>query len=416
MKKVAILTNFSSLYQAYSLCIVVERQVKALTLNGYKPKVIVMDGFKPEGAFTDPNVELCYMPRMKCSNEWKKDETFDFDVKRVKEKLLEYLQGVDVVLTHDLFYQAAMQKYDAAARQVAKIYPKIRWLHWIHSATSSRDRGEKFPNSLVVYPNSFDIPRVARAFGYEEDEVKVVPHAIDVCRFFNMHPLSEKIIRKNNILQADVIMTYPLRLDRGKQPEYLIKIASALKRRGKTAKIIYIDFHSTGGDKAKYREELKKQAIENGFRSSDVIFTSEQDPKLKLECPREMVKDFMEISNVFCLPSKSETFSYVAQEAAITGNFMILNYDFPAMRSIYGKYPTYKKFSSNVNISDGMDGETTTTYENENAYFDDIASYICYELEHDRIMAMRSKIRKEHNLQAVFKKYMEPLFQYEEMK
>ena len=96
----------------------------------------------------------------------------------------------------------------------------------------------------------------------------------------------------------------------------------------------------------------------------------------------------------------------------ITGNFPILNFDFPPMRSIYGDKPLYRKFSSNININDGTDGSTETKYGNETGYFKDMAGYVAYELEHDKIMSIRTQIRRDHNLKAVFKKYFEPLIYY----
>jgi hypothetical protein len=424
IRNVCVLTNFSSYFQAYSIIIVAERQVKMLCENGYHPNVIVMEGFQPQGAFALPEVNLCYVPQINCHNEWDRDkkEIFDSDVEKIYSALKLHIKDGDVVLTHDLIFQAALQKFEVAARKIANEQPETTWLHLVHSCKTDKRPSVKFPNSMVMFPNSYDFPRVARAFGYEEDEIKLVPHPIDVCEFFDMHPLSRKIIKDNDVLSADVIMVYPLRLDRGKQPEICIKSIAALKRVGKTVRMIFMDFHSTGGDKAKYREELKQIAIDKGLNCQEVIWVSEQDPSLKLESPREMVKDFMCISNVFIQPSVSETFSLIAQEAMICGNLPILNFDFPPMRSIYGDKPIYRKFSGKINIETGLEGSTDTWHckepQNhkqgcncdEDDFFDkDIAGYILYELEHNRIISLRTKIRKEHNLKAVFKKHLEPL-------
>jgi len=414
MRNVLILTNFGQYFQAYSLTIIVERQIKMLRQGGFKPKVTVMEGFKPQGEFAHEAVELIYLPRVGCHNEWDRDkkEIYDIDVAKIKEALRPALKNVDSVFTHDLFFQAATQKFDDACRELISEYPNIGWNHMVHSCIPSRKK-PKFPNSFILYPNGYDIPRVAKGYGFEEDEIKVVPHPIDVCGFFEMNPISEKIIDKYDILLSDVIMTYPLRLDRGKQPEMCIKLISEIKKLGKSVSMVFMDFHSTAGDKVVFREELKKLAKKLGLLETEVIFVSEEDPAVKLECPRGMVKDFMCISNVFCLPSRSETFSLVAQEAMITGNFPILNFDFPPMRSIYGDKPLYRKFSSNININDGTDGCTETKYGNETGYFKDMAGYVAYELEHDKIMSIRTQIRRDHNLKAVFKKYFEPLIYFE---
>jgi glycosyltransferase involved in cell wall biosynthesis len=416
LKKIAILTNFSSYFRAYSLNLVAERQIKMLVNNGYKPKFIVMETFKPEGAYN--LVELCKIPNIHCYNDWgetKNDKNLEKDVEMLKGYLDTYLKDVDVVITHDLIFQAGMWKYNIAARYIAEKYPKIRWLHWVHSCSTDRDdKKNKFPNSFVVYPNSYDLPRVAGSFGYDEGEVKVVPHPIDICEFFGFHPISEKLVNEKDILSSDIIMTYPLRLDRGKQPEMCIKIMGQLKKLGLSVSMVFLDFHSTGGDKPTYRNELKELGKRLGLADKELTFISEYDKSVRLECPHQIVKDFMCISNVFCLPSRSETFSLVAQEAAITGNLVILNFDFPPMRSIYGDYPLYRKFSSNININDGCNGETNTKYDNEDGFFGEIARRVMYEIKHSRTSALRTKIRQEHNLNAVFKQYLGPLLGFTE--
>ena len=57
MKTVAILTNFSSYSEAYSLNRVVMNQIRMLVDNGYKPIVIVGEHFKPVQDYVHPNVE-----------------------------------------------------------------------------------------------------------------------------------------------------------------------------------------------------------------------------------------------------------------------------------------------------------------------------------------------------------------------
>jgi len=135
-KKVAIFTTFSEYSEAYSLTRICSEQLKMLTRHGYKPVVIVQEGFKPEKAFTLPGVEIKTIPNVICHNEVKKDETFDEDVEKIKAELLKILEDVAVVISHDVIYQNAALKHNFAARMIAEKYPSLKWLHWIHSATS----------------------------------------------------------------------------------------------------------------------------------------------------------------------------------------------------------------------------------------------------------------------------------------
>lgn len=441
MKKIAIFTSFGDLQKAYSLNIVVQYQIKMLLLNGYEPMVIVHESFKPEGVYAHPNVKIVKIPNMPVHNEVKKDETFDEDVDALEKSLMDILKNVDIVLTHDIIYQAACLKHNFAARRVAKNLPNVKWLHWIHSATSPHLLNAvrpifadeytnllaiPFPNSKYIYPNTYAVPAVARNFGISTEDVRVVPHPTDIAEFFGMNKEVEAVIHEFDILSADAITTYPIRLDRGKQVEMVIKTMAALKVYGLSIRIIIVDFHSTGGDKVQYRDELKELAIDLGLNNQELLFTSEQHESWLYEVDPRVVGMFQSISNVFIMPSVSETYSLVTQEAGLSKQVMVINADFPPFRSIYGDGAIYRKYSSRYDVlADPSEAvlatsETRTQYGSANlpqearksaemAYHTETAGMIAARLQHPE-MKMSTTLRKEKNLQAVFKKYMEVLF------
>lgn len=418
MRKVSIFTTFYSIDRSYSLTLVAEEQIKMLVENGYDIDVIVTEGFKPDGYFAHPKVTLKYIPDCIRSNEGELKENYKDEVAKIEKALDEALTGVNVCLTHDVIYQPAHIIFNLAARNIAERRVDLRWLHWIHSATSPRIRcntpfvsgiiQQKFPHSFIVYPNSGDIPRVARNFGYEEDEVKCVGHATDIPDYLGFHKFSKEIYRKHKFENADIIATYPIRLDRGKQVECVIKTLGAIKRLGREVRGVIIDFASTAGDKVDYRKWLKEVAINWGVEK-EIIFTSEHDKSLEYSCPREMVRDFMLISNLFMLPSTSETYSLIAQEAAICNNFMVLNKDFPPLRSVWGDTPLYKQFSSAINALTGEDGTTITKPENEMNWYHDLAQAVLYYIERNPVLKMNTLVRKERNSNFIFKKQLEQL-------
>lgn len=441
MKQIAILTSFGDYQKAYSLNIVVQMQIKMLLLNGYAPTVIVHESFEPQGMYAHPSVTIRKIPNMPAHNEVKKDETFDADVAALTASLTEILKDIDVVLTHDVVYQPACLKHNFASRKVAETMPNLKWLHWVHSATSPHllsmvrpifaDEYIKliekpFPNSKYVYPNSYAVPAVAQNFGISQEDVKVVPHPTDIAGFLGMSKEVEAVIHDNEIFQADAITTYPIRLDRGKQVEFVIKTMAGLKSFGLSIRIVIIDFHSTGGDKIAYRDELKQLAIDLGLNNQELIFLSEQREEWKHEVDSQIVANFQAISNVFIMPSVSETYSLITQEAALLKQVVVLNYDFPPFRSIYGENAIYRKYSSRFDIMADpkeavrQDSQTSTQYGAadlppearayaEQQYHYDTAGQIVARLRHPE-MALATFVRKNRNLQTVFKKYMEPLF------
>lgn len=426
MKNVYILTNFSAYLKSYSPIIVVGEQIKMLKRNGYEPTLVVSEGWSPpEGVFDD--VRTIYAPNVPVSNDPVEDATFQDDVDNLVKFFANHFPEEGVVLTHDLIYLPDYVKHNIAARRVAINRPKLRWLHLLHSATNPRqlikERSmyseqykrlleEKFPNSFIMFPNRGDIPRVAVNFGFEEDEVFCVPHSTDPTE--GMDPLVKKLYDEAKLGEADVIMVYPLRLDRGKNAEKNIRVIAQCKKIGLNSRLIFCDFQSTGGDKVEYRADLKKLAEAQGLElGKDLVFISEFDENSEMEVSHQVVLDLFVLSNVALIPSKSETYSLVAQEAMLKGNLCILNHDFTPMRSIYGHHAIYRQFSANIGF-DGMNGEITTDYGNEDEYMNRIAMNIKYYLNNDKVLSGKTFVRRDRNPDAVFKKFLEPLICYEQ--
>ena len=422
MKTVAILSDFYDADPTYSLNIIIEEQLAMLHQAGYAPIAIAEDIFKPVRAWK--LAEMRAIPSgIKRGNNVRFHDGWEDGVAKIRLALDTALDGVDVVITHDMIYQAATLWINLAARDYAKSHPDVTWLNWVHSATPSPvwiQRDERlapaqihFPHSKTVFPNDHAAPVVAQHFHCGLDDVAVVPHPTDICTYWGFQDITKKLVREKDLLSADAILVYPVRLDRGKQVEYVIHTAAAIKKLGRSARVICCDFHSTAGDKVVYRDWLKDYAIDQGLNSIELTFTSEFDKSLETRCPRQMVADLMLLCNVFILPSKSETYSLIAQEAALCGAMLILNKDFPPMRSIYSAHAAYRKFSSNWDILQDYQGEgteTTTKYRDPDAFFRDLALWIVYQLENVDVLAQQKRIRQTRNPDYVFKRYIEPLF------
>lgn len=420
MKQVALLTDFAQPDSSYSLCIVAEEQLRMLLDHGYQPVAVVEQGFQPDRVWGE--VELRYLPpgEMK-NNRYHFPDGWQAETRRLYEGLGPALEGVEIVITHDLIYQNSQLFHNLAARQYARENSEVKWLHWIHSATASpiyqkneHGLGEHFPNSLIVFPNEYSRRRVAINFRCEVDQVVHVPHSTDLVNFLGFHPLTKQLIREYDLLSPEALFVYPARLDRGKQVEFVIRTAAEYKRLGRSVACVVVDFHSASDDpkddKYRYRQELQQLAVDRGLDEFELLFTSQVHPDLKVSAPREVVRDLMLLCNVYMHPSVSETYSLTTQEAGLCGAFLVLNFDFPPMRQIYGEKAAYYKFSSAMDAMQNLDGSTTTEYGNVDDYCHDIALRVAYELEHNHVLAQRTRIRRERNPAYVFKKYLEPLF------
>ena len=392
-----------------------------LTRAGYQPVLIACEGWDPPEDTIFAQVKTEYLFPASSHNPGDKVEQIDELVGIVATQLSELLPDNARVITHDLIFLPDYTIYNLAARQIAKERPSLSWVHWVHSATNptivSQERnmyGEKyaealaepFPNSIIAYPNAFDIPRVARNFNFEEDQIVEVPHSTDPTE--GMHPLVQRIYDEKKLGDCEVLMILPIRLDRGKYAEANIRLIAACKQRGVNSHLVVCDFQSTGDDKVVYREDLKKLASELG--AEDVVtFMSEFDDLARMEIAHDIVLDLFTLSNVFLLASKSETYSLIAQEAMLKGNLALLNHDFGPFRQIYGKNALYKQFDGSNIAFDGFNGEIKTEQSNILEYYAHMANAVCYYLENDKVLRAKTWVRTQRNPDAVFRNYLQPL-------
>lgn len=420
MKTVYILTNFSQYLKSFSPIIVVGEQLKMLKRAGYNPVLIATETWNPpEGSiFSEVESRLLFPAGQHSPDE--QVEQIDEKVDIVYQQLKEILPEDATVITHDLIFLPDYTIYNLAARMLAAESPGINWLHWVHSATNPRQVAEeramfgeryvealtsKFPNSLVCYPNAADIFRVAANFGFEENQVIEVPHSTDPTD--GMHPLVKRLYDEKKLGNADVLMVLPVRLDRGKNVEMNIRLIGGARQIGLRPHLVICDFQSTAGDKITYRNDLKKLATDLGVDDC-VTFLSEFDESASMEIDHDIILDLFSLSNVFMLASKSETYSLIAQEAMMRGNFCMLNYDFPAFRQIYGKKAIYRGFGANVD-SNGLNGETTRNWSDIIQYFQDLAKELKFWIENDKVLAGKTWVRTKRNPDYIFREYIEPL-------
>jgi glycosyltransferase involved in cell wall biosynthesis len=424
-RKIYILTNFGQYLKSYSPIIVVSSQVNMFKRAGYEPVLIATESWNPPEESIFAGVETKRIPNVVIDGTTV-DQAFEDDVDMLYDHLDKIIEDESVVFTHDLIFLPDYVKHNVACRRIAEERPSIQWIHLIHSATAPgsliKERamfGEKyeellnskFPNSIIMYPNAYDIPRVAANYSYEENEIVEVPHATDPVE--GMSRIVKRLYDELSLGDPEVLVLYPLRLDRGKYAEADVYLMAGCKLNNMTSHVIFCDFQSTGGDKVTYREDLKRLAKELEVEDR-VTFLSEFDEAASMEVPHEVILELFTLSNVFLLPSKSETYSLIAQEAMLRGNLCLLNHDFAPFRQIYGKNALYKQFSgANIAIN-GEDGEITTTHSNINEYYRTMASNIKYYLENEKVIRAKTWVRTKRNPDHIFHNYIEPLLNMEQ--
>ena len=422
MKKIGILTTFSKLDNISSKYNIVKNQIKMLLLAGYNPKLVVLDDFEDESIIFK-KVEIIKLPIALCNDNGELPDDYQEKFDNIKKIFYEFIKDLDIIITHDIVYNLNYLIYNIICKEISNEFQDLKWLNWLYNINNlikisdseniKEILSKPFINSFLICNNSADIHRIALDYNVEENNIKCVNDSVDICDYFEFSNITRRLITEKDILSADIIACYPMSWDRNCQIEILIKIFNSLKIKfNKKVRLIIIDFNSEklDTDKDNYINEIDYLLNKLNLDNIDITFTSRYDTSLKNGCDKKIIKDFMLLSNIFILPSRNDIYSFIAQEAMLSNNFIILNRDYSPFKNIYKDCPRYFQFSSNVNALNDLDGVTTTTYKDEKEYWYEIANYIIYELNNNRVLMGSNTIRKERNLKYIMKNQLEPLF------
>jgi glycosyltransferase involved in cell wall biosynthesis len=412
MKKVALFTTFFEVESGYSLVGVAETQIRSLLDHNYEPRVLVQDNFQfpePPSIWRQEVTDIQPVIPFMHLDQGVHDD-FEERVKQIEVALEEALEGYEVCITHDIILQNFYKEHNQAMRNVAKRRPDLLWLHWIHSCPV-RDRNLTYPHSLrftpppgyVVYPNDTDKGIVSAAYGLEGREWKVRAnrsgHAINPLALWPYDKLTINLAHEADLFSGEVTAVYPARLDRGKQPEKIIRLMAGVQNAGYEPRLMVIDWQSAGKRFQDYIDELLVLSKSLGLEGK-VNFTSRLDDRCSQGVPRKVVIELMDLTNVYIHPSRVETYSLTTHEAMLRGNLCCLNYDFPAMRELFADGALYFDF--------GSDRNDRTYNPDEQSFWNDDAKRLIAELKTNRALMARTRAMREWNPDALFKEF-EPL-------
>ena len=429
MGKVAVLAVMANLEPSYSVAGVTLAYIRLLKRMGHDVVFVTTSDFTGT-ADLPTGVEVRTYPRF----SGKLDEGFDhgaFDAyaRKAAKDLVSALSDCPVCLTQDVIFLREFVPVNWAMRIAAKSLPQLRWLHWLHSAPSERPQKPAYPfsacfsgmiNSQYVCVNRTDVPRVRDMYAVPEGHVRTVHNFIDPVGFLDLHPLTAELCERHRLYEADTICIYPTRLVEAKQVDKTIKLMSQIKALGKEVRLLVCNSYSNASTEKKLAGRLRKLATSLGLSADECVITSllksdwasEAGHDMEVGVPNRVVRELMQLGDLFVLPSISEACSVIMLEAGITKNLMVLNRDLLTTPEFLGQEldPEYTK--RGLALSFGSLTRPITGYlPDEASWFADRARAILAAQERDQALQFFKYVRKYHNPLWVYRNQLLPLIE-----
>lgn len=367
--KVAILTTFADFDRSYSLCGVALEQAAILLENEVDFDLFVNEkGSRLNEASIDAEEWISGHVRKGLPTDvLKEDVIHDGLRQRTEDWLRGVLPEYDVVITHDMMFTTWFVTYNQAIRNVAPDFPKVTWVHWVHSAPSDRParllgatalRYTAAPNSIYVYLNEEDRRRYAESLGVDIGQVMVCYNPLDAASYYGADAETAAFIREHKLWDHDLMQVYPISMPRAnaKGLSDVIGIFGEWKRLGYKVKLVVVNAHCTAEAEKKSVNAYGQMAkLDWSLSERDLVFTSTKK-EWEYSVPHDAVRALFRLSNVFVFPTQSEACSRVLQEASLAGCLVVGNESFPPMNEfltpIVQKY-TFGSLRYTVNFDPG---------------------------------------------------------------
>ncbi len=377
----------------YSLTRVVLDQLHMIKRGGHHPVLIVLDNFKcndlPQWVEVRATIPTHVKKDYKAIGDLSQEHLAL--VPKIVSALRETIKDLDSVLTHDIIFTGWNLVINLAVQEVAKGGTRM-FLHWVHSVPGGERRDFwKLPAaSKLVYPNQTDRRRCAEHFGLFEDDVVVIPHALDARDFLVSTAAARYVINECKLMEADFIQTFPIPMDRAESKglDQVIEIFGKLKKLGYSVRLVVCNSWTTNKALQDKVDDYRIKCRLAGLGDDDVSFTSRELKHLEVGVPNAVVRDLMSISNLFICPTKSETFGFTVAEAALTGQLLVLNANLPMMPELAGPgNALYFNFGSYQQRTDYVDVDN---------YNMDVARVIAHTYENNHVLKAKTHYRKTY--------------------
>jgi glycosyltransferase involved in cell wall biosynthesis len=312
MGKVVSILHYSALPVIGGVELTVDIHARLLKEKNFKVKIIAGDG-KPDKFI--PELKSSYYQEMfQEILKGKTPDKFNYEVQKVKKKILEALKDSDILVVHNLFTMHFNLIATAALIEVSKRIKTIGWVHDLSYADPTYnlplpgDSPLKFisnstPGIKWVTITNYRRELLSSFFGLKKDEITVIHNGIDP--YSILPPDMKKAAKKLKIFSYYPVAIFPSRLTRRKNFELAIDIISKLEGNPLLLLSAPPDPHNPAF--ISYKKELKRRAKKKGVK---MILFSEH-------CIIKDIEPFYFLGDFLLITSKMEGFGLPAIEASL---------------------------------------------------------------------------------------------------
>ena len=309
--------------------------------------------------------------------------------------LNEMVDGVDVLIAHNVCSLSKNLVLTAAVRNLSHIFRVILWHHDL-AWTTPRYRGELhdgYPWDLLreAWPGVKQVTiseareqELADLFQIPKYEIAVVPNGVDISAFHKLEEQTRRYVKQLNLLDASPLLLLPVRITPRKNLELALHVCKYLLGYFPETKLVVtgpLGPHNPAN--VQYFEKLSGLRRELGLESVAHFLAELRNGYL----PDEVISDFYHLADALFLPSREEGFGIPVLEAGLAG-LPVFCSAIPPLRSLGGAEATYFSLEAEP-------GE--------------VAGMIANGLSSSPVFRLRTRVRRDFSWEHIYAEKIAPL-------
>ncbi len=320
---------------------------------------------------------------------------FEEAVDSLTAHLKEALEGVDVLIAHNV---CSLSKNLALTAAVRNLTNGVRVILWHHDLawTTPRYQAELhdgYPWDLLrqawagvtqVTISEMRRQELADLFQISPDEIATIPNGVDLAAFHKFEQATRKYVKQLDLVNAAPLILLPVRITPRKNIELAVRVcANLLPHFPDTRLVVTGPLGPHNPANIRYFEKLTTLRKELRLEETVSFLAEFTDGFI----PDAVISDFYHLADALFMPSREEGFGIPILESGLAG-LPIFCSDIPTLRSLGGANATY--FSPDADPAE-------------------LANRIVNHLAFDPIFRMRARVRREFSWEGIYAREIAPL-------
>ena len=252
-------------------------------------------------------------------------------VDKIYKKIETAFTSIDIFFIHNVLTCTFNPCLNAALIDYINNHKEKKFVVWIHDVILDPMRKKRtfassqlhdlfykpIAGAFYVGISQFLKNTLIDEIGFPKNLVTVIPNGVDINNLLNLHPLTQKILSKYNILDFDPLIFLPTKIMRHKNIDLCLKILLEIKKIKNNPLLIITAMNFPHNRNTSYLKEIQELINKLNLSKNIIYLHNEIDSNFR-EIEYKIVDDFYRLSDIVFFLSSFENFGLPLLESGIS--------------------------------------------------------------------------------------------------